>query len=315
MGSGPVPVIDLAPGDTPDVARAVDQACRELGFLVVRNLGVEPQIIERCWQASMAFFDQPEAIKLAAHAATPGHPYGYHPFAAEALAQSLGEVTPPDLKETFNVGPLEHPRGLDAAAAAFAFRDNLWPPAPPGFREALEVYYRAMREASDRVMGIMARALGLPVDHFAPFFRQPMSALRVINYPAPASLPMPGQLRAGAHTDYGTLTLLLQQEERSGLQVLSRGEWHDVPALPGTFVVNIGDLMAQWTNDRWVSTLHRVVNPPQDAALRRQSLVFFHTPDWNAEIRCLPGCEDGGARHATVRAGPHLAAKFLKTVQ
>ena len=308
---GPVPVVDLGDAHAPT---AVDRACRDLGFLVVRGHGADLDIVQDCWAAASAFFDRPLADRMAAHAGA-GHPYGYHPFAAEALAASLGEETPPDLKETFNVGPLDTPDRLDPQAAAFAYRDNAWPPGDAAFRQALEAYYREMRRVSARLLTVFAQALGLAQDHFAPYFRQPMSALRVINYPEPVGSPAAGQLRAGAHTDYGTLTLLLQQADRSGLQVLSRGEWHDVPALPGTLVVNIGDLMAQWTNNAWVSTLHRVVNPSAGSGpSRRQSLVFFHTPDWDAEIRCLPGCEADGEQYAPVQAGPHLAAKFAATV-
>ncbi len=323
--SGPVPVIDIGlfesgPEDREQLARSVDAACRELGFMIISNHGLEAQVVTECWNRAAEFFDSPLANRRTATADEPGHPYGYHGFAAEALAQSLDEATPPDLKETFNVGPLELPGGnLDPQAAAFAFASNHWPVEPAGFRDALEDYYRALRGLSDRVMEIFAAALGLPRGFFAESFKYPMSALRVINYPELEQPPEPGQLRAGAHTDYGTLTLLLQQPDRSGLQVLSRGDWHDVPAIPDTFVVNIGDLMARWTNDRWVSTLHRVVNPAEagNAPTRRQSLVFFHTPSWNADIRCIPTClpEQEQPIHAPVMAGPHLAGKFYKTVR
>lgn len=97
------------------------------------------------------------------------------------------------------------------------------------------------------------------------------------------------------------------------------GAWTPVPPIPGAFVINIGDLMAQWTNDRWISTLHRVVNPPPDAGglERRQSLAFFHQPDWDAEIAALPACVAPGetARHAPVRSGPHLMGKFRATTR
>lgn len=321
--TGPVPVIDLAPfrdggAGARQVARQVDDACRDLGFLVVRNHGAAQPVIQSCWEAAASFFDAPSALRRTGMPAEAGHPYGYQPFQAEALARSLGEETPPDLKETFNVGPLAHPAGLDPAAAAFAYRENIWPKGNPQFRRSMEAYYREMRRLADTVMQVCATALDLPPDYFAAYFACPMSALRVINYPSPTAPPLAGQLRAGAHTDYGALTLLLQQTGRSGLQVLSRGEWHDVPALPDTFVINIGDLMARWTNDRWVSTLHRVVNPdPEAGPSRRQSLVFFHTPDWDASISCLPSCVVDGAApaHPPIQAGPHLAMKFARTVQ
>ncbi len=325
MSEAPIPVIDIRPFRRDAEGRArvagqVDAACRELGFLIIEHHGLDPAMVEACWRQAGRFFDTPLENRMSAAAPGGGHPYGYHPLASEGLAYSLDAETPPDLKETFNVGPLQRPAAPpDAEAAAFAFARNLWPERPRGFREALEAYWLELRRLSDHVLEIFATALDLPAGYFGPYFRQPISALRVVNYPQPAAAPAPGQLRAGAHTDYGTLTLLLQQADRTGLQVFSRGRWHDVPAIPGTLVVNIGDLMARWTNDRWVSTLHRVVIPSagEPGAGRRQSLVYFHTPDWDAEIACLPGClEEGEApRHAPVRAGPHLAGKFRKTVQ
>ena len=124
----------------------------------------------------------------------------------------------------------------------------------------------------------------------------------------------PGQLRAGEHTDYGTITILRPENVPGGLQVLDRsGAWLDVRTVPGSYVINIGDAMQYWTNDRWISTLHRVVNPPRDLAgsTRRQSIVFFHTPNDDALIECLPTCHDAAnpPRYAPVAAGEHLRRK------
>jgi isopenicillin N synthase-like dioxygenase len=129
---------------------------------------------------------------------------------------------------------------------------------------------------------------------------------------------MPGQLRAGAHTDYGTLTVL-RQDAVGGLQVLDLSDnWIGVDSVPGAFVINIGDLMARWTNDRWRSTLHRVVDPvdANAAKARRQSLVYFQNANWSAEIACLPSCLTPGERpkYESVLAGPHLMNKFRKSV-
>jgi isopenicillin N synthase-like dioxygenase len=166
-------------------------------------------------------------------------------------------------------------------------------------------------------MRVFAAALDLPEDFFEKSIDSPVSALRALNYPATSVPPMPGQLRAGAHTDYGSLTILLPQEGSRGLQIHTpKGEWHDVPPVPGAFVINIGDLMARWTNDRWVSTLHRVVNADGSAA-RRQSLAFFHQPNWHAEIACLESCLAPGAEplYEPVLSGPYLMSKFKATVK
>ena len=135
---------------------------------------------------------------------------------------------------------------------------------------------------------------------------------------APGTPPAPGQIRAGAHTDYGAVTILLP-DNVPGLQVLGRGgAWLDVSAPPSTFVCNIGDLMQHWTNDRWISTMHRVVNPPREAAAgnRRLSIPFFHQPNYDALIECLPTCcgPDNPARYEAVTSGQHRLTKFLRGV-
>jgi isopenicillin N synthase-like dioxygenase len=140
---------------------------------------------------------------------------------------------------------------------------------------------------------------------------------RALRYPSQVQPPEPGQMRAGAHSDYGSLTILRQEQRPGGLQVQNKaGEWVDVPAIPGAFVVNIGDLMMQWTNDLWVSTMHRVVNPPRDLAgdSDRISLVFFHQPNYDAMVSCLPSCAtaDKPAKYAPVSSGDHLSSKFVK---
>ena len=130
----------------------------------------------------------------------------------------------------------------------------------------------------------------------------------------------PGQIRAGAHTDYGSLTILLPQAGSRGLEIIApNGEWTPVPPVPGAFVINIGDLMARWTNDRWVSTVHRVVNPPaqEGGRDRRQSMAFFHQPNWHAEIKVLDVCLAAGEapKYEPVLSGPYLMGKFKATTK
>ncbi len=189
---------------------------------------------------------------------------------------------------------------------AFCYQPTLWPDLP-GFRAAWEAYYAAMEALAARIMRAFAVALKLPEDHFDRFIGDPISALRALHYPATVDVPLDRQQRAGAHTDYGSLTILLPQPGRRGLQVKQGDTWVDVPAQDGAFVINIGDLMAGWTADRWVSTLHRVVAVPGQPA--RQSLAFFHQPDWDAEIVPL----DGSDAYPPVRSGPYLMQKFQAT--
>jgi len=155
-----------------------------------------------------------------------------------------------------------------------------------------------------------AVALGLPESYFADKIDDNFAALNTFHYPPQTEAPQNGQLRAGAHSDFGSLTILSTGDDPGGLQVRDHdGSWQDIAAPPDVFVVNIGDLMAQWTNDRWVSTLHRVVNPPRGRAhLPRQSIAFFHQPHWHTPIECLPGC--GTARHPPITSGEHFERKL-----
>jgi isopenicillin N synthase-like dioxygenase len=208
---------------------------------------------------------------------------------------------------------------VDAAAHTFADPDeefawskNLWPDALPSLRPAWEAYYRAMADLSARLLGVMALALDLPADHFATMIDRHTSAMRALDYP-PVATTLDGQLGASAHTDYGTLTVLMADTTQRGLQVQGPdGEWLDATPVPGSLVVNLGDAMARWTNDRWRSTMHRVVVPTR----RRQSIAFFHNANWDAVIECIPSClEDGrGPSHPPIAAGPHLMQKFRATV-
>jgi len=315
----PFPIFDLAafeaamPAQRRTMAAELDRICRETGFLAIRNHGVSGEVIDAIWRQVQAFFAQTPAQKAKVRAPYKGYPYGYLGPGAEALAASRGETTPPDLKESFNGGPLTRPAGeSDADALAFCYANTIWPPGNAAFRNAWSDYYRAMEDLAARIMAAFAVALGLEEGFFAPFLDAPISALRALNYPAQAAAPEKGQLRAGAHSDYGSLTILLPQGGSRGLEILSpTGGWTEVPPIPGTFVINIGDLMARWTNDRWVSTLHRVTNHGTDQA--RQSLAFFHQPNWHADIRCLfPG---EVAKYPPVLSGPYLMGKFKSTAK
>ena len=313
-----VPTVDLS-DDVDVVARRIDEACRGVGFFQIVGHGLDPEIADAAWDVAHDFFALPLEDKLAT-AIPPGDAYGYGPFKIERLAASLGDATPPDLKETFSVGPFEPaPRGLNDPAAAFVYSPNRWPARLATMEPAFHSYYDAMAGLVSRVMAAMAIGLGLDAGWFEPFIDRHTSALRALHYPDLSGQHVePGQLRAGAHTDYGTLTLLRQDDAPGGLQLRGADdEWHDVPAVPGAFVVNVGDALQRWTNDRWRSTLHRVVVPPRDADrdCERHSMAFFHNANWDAVIECIPTCRADGepARHPPVTAGRHLMDKFRST--
>jgi isopenicillin N synthase-like dioxygenase len=317
------PVFDLArfedgsPREKRALGDEVDAICRTTGFLAVAGHGVPDPIVKAAWTKAEAFFALPAERKQSASAPYPGYPYGYLAPETESLARSRGVEAPPDIKESFNGGPARAPAGLvDREALDFCFAPTIWPDGPDGFREAWSAYYAAMEGLAARIMRAFAVALNLPEDFFAPFLSAPVSALRALNYPALESPPKPGQIRAGAHTDYGSLTILLPQAGSRGLEILGPdGAWIEVFPRPGAFIVNIGDLLARWTNDRWTSTLHRVVIPDDSGAGRRQSFAFFHQPNWDAEIVALDAClaPNEAPKYQPVRSGPYLMGKFKST--
>ncbi|MCC7275395.1 MAG: isopenicillin N synthase family oxygenase, partial [Alphaproteobacteria bacterium] len=318
-----VPVIDLAPFRSGDASArraigvAVDRACREVGFLTVVGHLVPDGLVARTQAAARAFFDLPVAEKAAVRRAAPAFNRGWGAVGEESLAKSLGVGAPADYKEYLGIGPVDVDDDpyFHRPEAFPHFAENRWPARPTDLRPAFTAYFRAMERLAAELMAAFATALDLPDGFFADKIDRQCGSLRAINYPAQAAGPADGQLRAGAHTDYGSLTILKTEDRPGGLQVRrADGVWIDVAPTPESFIVNIGDLMAMWTNDRWISTLHRVANPPADAAerSRRLSLVFFHQPNYDALIECLPSCRDADhpAKHPPITSGAHRLVKL-----
>ncbi|NIR36579.1 MAG: isopenicillin N synthase family oxygenase [Actinobacteria bacterium] len=303
-----IPVVDLAV-PAAEAAAAIDDACRTIGFFAITNHGVPPEVIDGVWAATRVFFDLPLEEKLAARHPDATHPYGFFPQGREALAASLGVATPPDLKESFNLAP---PRHHPDGTGRFGGVERIWPVRPTDLRPAWEAYYDAMVDLGARLLELAAHALDLEPGFFDPAFVHHLSALRGLDYPPLDRAPAPGQLRAGEHSDYGTFTILLPGPGDGGLEVQrADGEWVRVAPVPDGFVINVGDMLERWTNDRWRSTRHRVA-VPADPTERRQALAFFQQPAWDAEVRVLPTCvePDEEPRHEAVLAGPWLAGKF-----
>jgi isopenicillin N synthase-like dioxygenase len=321
-----IPVIDLSPffdggeAGKARVAWEVGRACREIGFLTITGHGVPKPLIEATYNDAKAFFDLPPALKTAIRQPRPDMVRGYSGVGEEGLSYSLDNASPGDLKESLTVGQIEVPPDdpyyVHPDAGQF-FAPNLWPSTPPTLRASWSAYFREMESLSAALMRMFALALGLDEHFFDDKINRHISNFRAINYPDQPEQPVPGQLRAGAHSDYGSLTIVRQEAAPGGLQVMrADGSWADVPPVDDAFVVNLGDLMRQWTNDLWCSTMHRVVNPPRDKALgsRRISLVFFHQPNYDAMVSCLPGCQGPGnpARYAPITSGRHFIGKFVK---
>jgi isopenicillin N synthase-like dioxygenase len=320
-----IPTIDLGPllkggsAGKRAVGEAIDSACREFGFFTVVNHGVSRDLIASVRAKAVEFFALPVEEKVKVQRPPQKISRGYFRLAERSLAYSLNVAAPPDLQEAFAFGPEHVPETLRTTneVTRVVYAPNLWPSQPAEFRETMLAYYQAMSGLTSNLMRAMAIALKLDEDYFAGKFARQTSAARLIRYPAVTTTPMPGQLRAGAHTDYGTITLVRGDDVPGGLQIKNphADDWIDIHPGAEAFVCNIGDLMARWSNDRWVSTLHRVaVPPPQAVPSDRISLVFFQLPDYDAVIRCIETCigEDGREKYPPVTCAEHYLGKVMK---
>lgn len=320
MSAAPIPrvglraFLDANDAERRAIAGGVDDICRSTGFLIVDDHGVPDGVIGGAWRAARRFFELPIEKKLAARSPEPGNPRGYFPCESETLARSRDVDTPPDIKESFSSGPLSIPDGLEGVDDFF-YGANIWPEEPAEFKDAWIDYYRAMERLGAEIMRLFAAALDLDFTYFDAMHTHHLSALRALSYPPQTAAPLPGQRPAGEHSDYGSVTILKPDPDVAGLEIrLPSGEWQAAPLIQDGFLVNIGDMLARWTNDRWVSTMHRVASP--GTARRRQSIAYFQNPNYDAEIRCLKTCLEPGERpqYATVLAGPYLRQKFGATL-
>src|SRR5271167_1059925 len=300
-----LPIIDLSSWRDDDrasparIGAEVGAACRDVGFFYLVNHAVDEDLIARAFDQSRRFFALPLAERQALAIETIGGNRGYSGMLHEALDPGAG----PDMKEAFNVGLEIAPDDPDLLSGQ-PFRSlNAWP-SLPRFRQTLLAYYDACAGLGARLHRAFACDLGLRSDYFDHKFDRPMATLRLLHYPVPpgGSEPRTG---AGAHTDYGNLTLLAT-DDVGGLEVRARdGQWIEAPVVPVAFVVNIGDCLMRWTNDIYVSTPHRVVNR---SARERYSIAFFYDPNPDAMVETIPSCVEEGE---VGRYPPILAADYL----
>ena len=311
-----IPVIDIGPflsGSAEGrnaVPAQVRVAAERIGFFAISGHGVKRTVLDALYAEAHSFFDLPLAEKQRMAPPRPDYQRGYKAVGFEALAAGNALDTPPDLKEYYHFGLPDIPDDTyyTGTEGRRHFFPNRWPARPAGFAAAADAYYRAMEALAGTLCRISALALDLPERFFDDKTDRHITAARINYYPRQDDPPAEGQLRAGAHTDYGMLTIL-SGESAPGLQVLTRaGEWVDVATDKYRFVCNIGDLLMRWTNDRWVSNTHRVLNPPREMARAssRMSIAFFHHPNYDSSIECITGC----AGHAPPKYAPVLSGEF-----
>ena len=320
-----VPVVDISAFETGDaetrrgIADHVSKAVEDIGFFTVSGHGGPAHVVENMRKSSWEFFRLPLADKKRLLDDSMSLNRGYTPFASEHNGSSEGVKALPDLREGFIYGPFDRPNDdyHNSPTAGFAYQENIWPESQPDLVKNFMRYYSALEALNRRLLGVFAVALNIDPDFFTDKFDRHASTIRLLHYPEQETKPSPGHLRCGAHTDFGSHTILMSDDSPGGLQVRSNdGEWIDVAPPPGSFVVNIGDLMMVWTNDRWVSNRHRVVNPPVSMAegSARLSIAFFVHPNHDAPIQCIPTCLSNSepVRHDPVLAGDYRKMKVTK---
>ena len=308
-----IPVLDLRRRDV-ELAPDLGRAFRDIGFVALEHHGVPADVIRRLYQAANAFFDLPAIDKKKVARPRPEQNRGFIAYGEETLARLAGRQTPPDYKEIFSIGPFDLPDDTyyTGPAAYPSFAPNVWPAEPPDLQPAMRAYWHAVTALAHRTLGICARALDLPPDFFAAMTDRQISMLRLICYPPYAQAPADGQLRAGVHTDLNMLTFVHADSDVGGLEVRARdGNWIAPRASADSYVVNVGDILMRWTNDHWISTPHRVANPPAGWNQRRISVPFFFQANYDTVVSCLP--TGGPPKYPPVSVGAYRAERFART--
>ncbi|MCC5665122.1 isopenicillin N synthase family oxygenase [Nostoc sp. CHAB 5784] len=290
-----IPIIDLTAftnGDTitrQNIIKQIYQACHEIGFMYLQNPGISKDLIRQVFAHSKSFFNLPLEVKQKQAWSDEFNNTGYVGLERERLDPNK----PGDLKEAFNINKQAAIR-IDASILAF---------------------YDSCTELANTVLQAYALALELPEDFFITRHNQQNHTLRSLHYPPLQTPPKPGQVRAGEHSDYGSITLLFQ-DDVGGLEVqTASGEWIVAPAIPDTVVVNTGDLMQRWTNDMFCSTKHRVMIPNDNKVKQsRYSMAFFCHPNDDTEIACLESCQkEQSPIYPPILAGEYLLSRLQAT--
>ena len=284
-------------------AKSVRDACQNMGFFYVTNHGISQITIDSAFEASKKFFSEPLEKKMLV--SKDKFHRGYLPI---GTTRYPGKAA--DLKDSFDIGielPLSHP---DVVAGLPLHGPNQWP-SINGFREAAESYFGAVKQFGFGLLRVFAKSLELEEEFFINYYQNPTVLMRMLHYPPQAQAQEPGSIGAYPHTDYGVITVLAQ-DPSGGLELQKKdGSWIAAPYVPGTFVINIGDLMAHWTNGLYQSNKHQVVNR---TGKERFSIPFFFNPDHRAIIKSLPNCNqlDSQDVYQPVMAGEYISNKIRR---
>ncbi|MBP5974251.1 isopenicillin N synthase family oxygenase [Brasilonema sp. CT11] len=301
-----IPVIDLSAFTTgkatakQTIVQQIYQACYEIGFMYLKNTNISHNLINQVLKQSKDFFDLPLTLKQQLAWTDEFSNQGYVGFERERLNPN----NPGDLKEAFNIGKQK--------LTDIALTDKLSSPAK---NPHILNFYQACTELANKVLQAIALALELPEDFFATNHNQQNHTLRLLHYPSLSQPPKLQQVRAGEHSDYGSITLLFQ-DEVGGLEVrTASGKWIAAAPIPDTIVVNTGDLMERWTNHVFCSTKHRVMIPNDDTLNQsRYSVAFFCHPNDDTEIVCLESCQrDKSPIYPPILAGEYLLSRLQAT--
>ena len=310
-----IPVIDLEDSFSPDlarrtvVARQIHVACRDTGFFYARNHGVPSELLQRQLAFGRSFFGLPQEAKDAVSMKKMPGMYGYEPM----LGQTLDFGSPADLKEAYMLGPEPDDERRSGKKSPPGDWHNAWPENPPGFRKQMLDYSGEIVSLGRHLFSCLALSLDLPESYFEDGLRTPGYSVRLLHYPPQPENVAENQLGAGAHTDWGGITMLLQ-DDVGGLEVQnSQGEWILAPPIPGTFVINLGDMIRRWTNDLYHSNSHRVLN--NVSGRDRYSVATFFGPERDYRVECLPTCTpaNGEPKYAPCTVGEHIDEMFRLT--
>lgn len=304
-----IPVIDVGPlrdGDKDAlgrIARDMREASETAGFFYVTGHGVADEVCRRAQRAAAAFFARPEDEKRAC--AVDALHRGFVGFGQTKLSDGARA----DLKESFVWGLELGPDDADVRAGKALMGPNQWPADMPEFRAALMGFYDALSACARTLLRPLAVGIDLPEDWFVTRFEKPLARGAVLRYPPQPPTAPADQFGTSAHTDYGGITLVWQ-DENGGLEVENpRGDWVAATPIPGAFVVNVGDLLERWTNHRFASNPHRVTNR---SGRERYSMALFFDPDFDTVIECIETCTGSGdpPRHPPVRCGDYIVGRF-----